>query len=210
MGIKERKIREKCRRREEIISAAEKMFFSKGIDQTTMDDIAEAAELAKGTLYLYFSNKEDISYAIAEKSIGIMNHMAEAVPDLKLNPIDKLIALSNVFIDFANKYPERFRILILIKDLDIKNMSLSKEQIHYSIYKNSPVKYVYKFVKEGIHEQVIRSDIPVEIIANTLWSQMFGVVQFAFLKSGVYELAGFTTEQLFSNHLEIVLNGIKA
>ncbi|MDL1893205.1 helix-turn-helix transcriptional regulator, partial [Sphingobacteriales bacterium CHB3] len=52
MGIIERKEREKEQRREEIVTAAEKIFFEKGLAIATMDEIAEAAELSKGTLYL--------------------------------------------------------------------------------------------------------------------------------------------------------------
>ena len=54
MGITERKEREKEHRKEEIIDAAQKVFFEKGLLSSTMDDIAEAAELSKGCL-LYTS-----------------------------------------------------------------------------------------------------------------------------------------------------------
>jgi TetR/AcrR family transcriptional regulator len=50
MGITERKEREKEQRRNAIIDAAEKIFFTKGMDNSTMDDVAEEAELSKGTL----------------------------------------------------------------------------------------------------------------------------------------------------------------
>lgn len=56
MGTTERKKREKERRRNTIIDAAEKVIFSKGLDQSTMTEIAQEAELSKGTLYLYFKN----------------------------------------------------------------------------------------------------------------------------------------------------------
>lgn len=210
MGISERRAREKVRRREDIIDAAEKLFFEKGIEHTTMDDIAEGAELAKGTLYLYFGNKEDLRYAVAERGIQILNKMAATIPSDELNAIERLVALGRIFIQFARDYPNRFKILILMESIDIQKLSLSREQIVDSIYRESPIRLVTDFVKEGVETGLIRKDIPAEIIANTLWSQMFGVVQFAFVKSGVYELAGFTTEQLYENHLEIVLNGIKA
>ena len=58
MGITERKEREKLQRREDILNAAERVFFSKGHKNSTMDDVAEEAELSKGTLYLYFKSKE--------------------------------------------------------------------------------------------------------------------------------------------------------
>jgi AcrR family transcriptional regulator len=44
----------------EILNAARSLFARKGFTGTTMDDIAEEAGLAKGTLYLYFSSKQDI------------------------------------------------------------------------------------------------------------------------------------------------------
>lgn len=210
MGITERRAREKERRKEEIIDAAETLFFSKGIDNTTMDEIAESAELAKGTLYLYFSNKEDLRYAVAERGIGILNDMAETIKTNGLNAIEKLVALGRMFIEFARSHPDRFRILVLMESIDLQKVSYSKEQIRNDIYSNSPIKLVTDFVKEGIENHLIRSDIPAEFIANTLWSQMFAVVQFSFLKSGIYELAGLTTDQLYESHLEIVLNGIKA
>lgn len=79
MGIAERKEREKQQRREEIIQAAEKVFFSKGFEKSTMDDIAERAELSKGTLYLYFKSKEDLHMAVARKAIGLLNSITSAV-----------------------------------------------------------------------------------------------------------------------------------
>ena len=60
MGIAERKEREKEHRRNTILDAAEEVFFSKGINLATMDEVAERAELSKGTLYLYFKNKEEL------------------------------------------------------------------------------------------------------------------------------------------------------
>jgi AcrR family transcriptional regulator len=60
MGILERKGREKEARKEEIIRAAQNVFNSKGLQEATMDEIADVAELSKGTLYLYFKSKEDL------------------------------------------------------------------------------------------------------------------------------------------------------
>ena len=51
-------------RRREILAAAIKVFGKKGFADTSVDDVAAAAKIAKGTLYLYFRSKEDI-YATA-------------------------------------------------------------------------------------------------------------------------------------------------
>ncbi len=57
MGIKERRIREKEHRQNEILKAAQTLFFEQGFAATSMNQIAKAAELSKGALYLYFRNK---------------------------------------------------------------------------------------------------------------------------------------------------------
>jgi len=60
--------RRKAARRGEILAAAMKVFSEKGYDGTRMADIAAQASITKGTIYLYFSNKEDVFRAIAPLS----------------------------------------------------------------------------------------------------------------------------------------------
>jgi AcrR family transcriptional regulator len=51
-----------------IIRAAEKLFYEKGFDKVTMDEIAEAVELSKGSLYLSFKNKDSLFFAIVARN----------------------------------------------------------------------------------------------------------------------------------------------
>ena len=60
MGIKERREREKSERRELILRAAINVYMKEGYPGTTMDKIAEIAELSRATLYLYFKTKDEI------------------------------------------------------------------------------------------------------------------------------------------------------
>ncbi len=59
-GLRERK---KMRRREEIVAAAMRLFADRGYDETTIADIADAAEVAPRTVLTYFATKEDIAMA---------------------------------------------------------------------------------------------------------------------------------------------------
>ena len=56
--------------KEKIVNAALTTFSKYGYDRTRMDDVAEAAKVSKGRLYLYFKNKEELFYAIAERNIA--------------------------------------------------------------------------------------------------------------------------------------------
>ena len=59
-GLRERK---KLRTRETIVTAALQLFTERGYQQTTVAEIAEAAEVSKGTVFAYFPTKEDIVFA---------------------------------------------------------------------------------------------------------------------------------------------------
>jgi AcrR family transcriptional regulator len=60
MGIQERKKREKNMRRQVIQNAAKELFIVKGFNSTTIEEIAEKAELSPATIYLYFKNKGEL------------------------------------------------------------------------------------------------------------------------------------------------------
>lgn len=61
--------RRKDERPEEILDAALHLFSEKGFSATRMQDVANAAGISKGTLYLYFSNKEAIFYHVVQQRI---------------------------------------------------------------------------------------------------------------------------------------------
>src|ERR1700728_5509555 len=64
-------------RRSEILAAATKVFATKGFVATHMEDIAEAARLAKGTLYLYFQSKDAIYQATVRQAMTKLAALTE-------------------------------------------------------------------------------------------------------------------------------------
>jgi len=67
MSVKERREREEKARLASILEAAEKVFARSGYYQARVDDIAEEAELAKGTIYYYFKSKDEIYFALLKR-----------------------------------------------------------------------------------------------------------------------------------------------
>jgi AcrR family transcriptional regulator len=56
-------------RREQVLAAAEQVLLERGLRNTTMADVAEAAGLAKGTLYLHFESKDDLLAGLRRRYI---------------------------------------------------------------------------------------------------------------------------------------------
>jgi AcrR family transcriptional regulator len=65
-----RKEREKLAKRQAILKAARQVFAAKGLHAATLDEIADKAEFAKGTLYCYFKSKEDLFQSMLADEIA--------------------------------------------------------------------------------------------------------------------------------------------
>jgi TetR/AcrR family transcriptional regulator len=210
MGIAERKEREKQLRRDEIILAAEKVFFSKGFDYTTMDHIAEEAELSKGTLYLYFKSKEDLHMAVARKSIRLLRTITLKATEGEGNAIEKLGRMGRATIEFSRKDPDRMRAIMTLEEMEPSTLSVTTSDVQDLIYKESTVGTVIQLVELGVKEKLIRADVPALLIAHTLWMTVLSVVRFVTMKPALLEALELSQDQILDSHFALVLNGIKS
>ena len=209
MGITERKEREKQQRREEILHAAEKVFFSRGFEKSTMEDVAEIAELSKGTLYLYFKSKEDLHMAVALKAIAMLNSLTSGIRQLKENALEKLIRMGRACIEFTSVHPDHMNSIMLLEGFELQSISYSADEVRQMIYQESPVGMVLEIVEQGVEEKLIRSDIPAPVIAHTLWMQLLGVIRFIMKKTALLEMLELSPDKVYESHFELVLNGIR-
>ncbi len=210
MGIAERKEREKQQRREEIIQAAEQVFFSKGFDRATMDDIAEEAELSKGTLYLYFMSKEDLHMAVARKAIHLLRVVTSNAAEGEGTALEKLGKIGRACIEFSRTHPDRMKAIMTLEELEPMALSVSTSDVQEMIFKESTVGSVIELVEQGVHEKLIRADIPALLVAHTLWMTVLSVIRFVTMKSALLEVLGLSQDQIFASHFELVLNGIRS
>ena len=76
-----------------LVDVARRLFARKGLEETTMNDISQAAGKGRRTLFTYFKNKEEIFDAVVEAEMDrLAREMAEVASRL-LSPEDKLVAV---------------------------------------------------------------------------------------------------------------------
>lgn len=83
----------KSRRREHILRVAEQLFQHYGFTKTTVADIARAAEVGVGTVYLEFRSKEDIASALSVKRYGCVLAAMRAAAESEGSYAERLLAL---------------------------------------------------------------------------------------------------------------------
>lgn len=112
MSLRERK---RARTRQALIDAATDLFERNGYDETTIADIAAAAEIGTRTFFSYFASKEELVFPDAESRVeALLDALANRAPDDR--PIDLLVRVlvdgSEVSNDIIGKLtPLRMRLL---------------------------------------------------------------------------------------------------
>jgi AcrR family transcriptional regulator len=84
-------------KRENIIKAAGNLFMQKGVDATSMDEIAASAEVSKQTLYSHFGSKEGL-FAEAIRDKCLLNNLSEGFFDQPLPPVTLLTGFARQFL----------------------------------------------------------------------------------------------------------------
>ena len=111
-GRPSRRERTRQQHREEIISAATDLFARHGYDGTSMQMIADQAEISVGKLYLHFEGKEDMYQSVIEFHAGKIRERANSAVDPSMSPIDKIRARKSAVVDYMNDNSEFVRFYV--------------------------------------------------------------------------------------------------
>lgn len=114
MGVEERRFQEREQRKQTIVDAALRVFSEKGIKDATIDDIAKAAELGKGTIYYYFSSKEAILEGAIEATVDMHFEGLFARAGKLKTPYDVAEALLVGCAENFHKNPAMFKVLYMV------------------------------------------------------------------------------------------------
>ena len=79
--------------RQKLVDVARQLFAKKGLENTTMNDIALHSGKGRRTLYTYFKSKEDIYYAVIESELERLSDKMDEVAARKIRPQEKIIEL---------------------------------------------------------------------------------------------------------------------
>ncbi len=177
MGTADRRERERRRRRQEILDAARGLFWTHGFAGTTMPQVARQAELAPGTLYLYFPSK-DALYAelLVEGYDRLLERLQHCVRGggSSRHQAESLI---DCFLGFAREHPEYFDIIFFVLQRETgkgPGAVLRPEQLARLSAREDACKEIAATViaKAGSH----RATKEQRLLVEAVWSMLVGVV----------------------------------
>lgn len=162
-------------RREAILDAAERVFGEKGAAQATMEDVADAAQVSKGTVYLYFKSKDDLFVALTHRPLDAVLARFEALlAEQSLDGLTLLRRLLGAHAEVMRANAANFR-LAMSSMCGGFDPDPAAPSLHVYTERVRTLRATYlQALDRGMKDGSIRSDLRSEDVAAALWASMFG------------------------------------
>lgn len=142
-------------RREEILKVARNLFLTKDYDKTTMVDIMDALEIAKGTIYHYFKSKEALFEAVIEDIVEeTIKHMRSLVKNTPKNALEKI----QILVHAGNISQENKKILEQLHKP--ANDALHSRLLAATLIKQAPL--YAEIIQQGCDEGIFKTEASLE------------------------------------------------
>lgn len=196
--------------RSSILETAKKLFLEKGIQQTTMDDIAKEADYSKSTIYVYFKSKEEIyNYIIYEHMLLLKESLHKSIGLSQNNFRGCYYGICHTLIELQEQYPLYFE--SILGEISIKPKDFEEQPILLDIYHIGEEinKMIAELLQMGIDNKYIRPDIKPLQTTFTLWSCISSVISLADKKENYINMEmNISKQEFLQDSFDLILRSI--
>lgn len=181
--------------RARLVDVARQLFAKKGVEDTTMNDIAQASKKGRRTLYTYFKSKEQIYMAVVESELEMLSTQMEKAASKPVSPDKKILELIMTHLDAikmvvyrngtlrADFFRDIWRVEAMRKEFDRKETAVfrrvlheGKEQNLFDIDNVEITADILHYCIKGIEVPYIRGQIGEELDDETGWRYVAKIV----------------------------------
>ena len=155
--------------KELLINTARELFAEKGVNNTTMNDIAVRSGKGRRTLYVYFKSKEEVYTAVIEQELALLINNLEVIVNKDINPERKIIEYIVTRLNTINEIVNRNGSLRSVFFNNILEVTKARQKIN--AYELS---FLRKILQEGISKKVFAVD-NVEIASQMILYALQGI-----------------------------------
>lgn len=181
--------------RAKLVDVARQLFAKKGVEETTMNDIAIASKKGRRTLYTYFKSKEEIYMAVVEAEIEMLSDTLHKVASKDISPEKKILELIFTHLETtktivyrngtlrADFFRDIWKVEAERKDFDIKEVVLFRKILQegkdsgvFDIDDVEITASILHYCLKGIEVPFIRGQIAEELDDETSWRYVKKIV----------------------------------
>ncbi|MBI5248666.1 MAG: TetR/AcrR family transcriptional regulator [Desulfomonile tiedjei] len=208
MGTKERRQRELEDRRRAILEKSRDLFFERGYESVSVQDICDAVEYGRSSVYAFFSSKEEIYAHIYVEAMRILADMFQSVNPAASDFDREFIKCTQILFDFYKYHRNYFKALFYFST---NKLAYSKIPPAIRALKEAEIARagmpVMALMRSGIDAGHLR-EFDVQEVVLLCWATVVGIIM-SFIHKEM-ETEEETVERHCLRHAEIYLEGLKA
>lgn len=209
--IAERRLEEKERRRVEIIDAAEATGREMGLDAMTMDDVARRARLSRALLYVYFQDRSDLMFGLAERAMGMLYTRFVEAAERNRTGLEQVSAMGRAYVAFSQEFPVLFDALARCELHTPEPTDASPSEQACALGGDRLQSRLVESIEAGVRDGSIRADVGSPMLMSvTLWGFMHGIIQLTTTKANALAHHGVTAQTLVEHAISMITRDLKA
>ena len=204
MGAKERREREREQRKSQILDTARALLLEKGMNATSINQIAKRSELSVGAIYFYFKDKEELFAALQVEGLELLRQAISKAVGSKMPPEKKIRSIASAYLQFSEEHKNYFDIInyFLTSPETIFSEKLKKEIDEHG---NASINTLTLAIREGMACGKFKAVDPRRQ-AIILWSAFNGMIQLKKLQKTI--LAENEYSSLYMEIVDRFLDGL--
>jgi AcrR family transcriptional regulator len=206
MGAKERREREREQRKSQILDTARALLLEKGLNATSINQIAKRSELSVGAIYFYFKDKEELFAVLQVEGLELLHQTIRQAVDRESSPEEKIRSIALAYLQFSKEHKNYFDIInyFLTSPETIFPPDLKNE---IDSHGNASIFTLTTAIREGIDSGQFKAVDPRRQ-AIILWSAFHGMIQLKKLEKTI--LAKDEYQSLYMETLDRFLDGLRS
>ncbi len=206
MGNTDRKQPEKNARIKLILDSAAAIFREKGFRNSTIEDIAARARIAKGTIYLYFKSKSDLYFCLVQPALECLSkRLIQIAEDKEDGSDNRMRRLGRAIYEFYDMDTDAYYLLTRYNEEEYCKLLPEDRLERFKRIMRCNLKQGEIVIREGIEKGVFK-DVNPYAGAVIFWSAFIGMIQFQEnrMKQGKKDY-----RQATLDYLEIFIDGLR-
>lgn len=208
--IAERRLEEKERRRIEIIDAAEAAGREMGLDALTMDDVARRARLSRALLYVYFQDRSDLMFGLAERAMSMLFTRFVEAAERHRTGLEQVSAMGRAYVAFSQEFPVLFDALARCELQSPEPTDGSPSEQACALGGDKLHARLVESIEAGVRDGSIRADVgSPQLMSVTLWGFMHGIIQLTTTKANALAHHGVSAQALVEHAISMITRDLK-
>lgn len=194
-----------------IATAAGELFKEKGIEATSVNEIAKQAGYSKATIYVYFKNKEEIvEYLVLHSMVKLKEYLVAAL-ESDTNGKEKFFKICQALVQYEEEYPFYFSLVLDHINIDFEQIQCEDSENETYRVGEEINQIMYEYFVSEINKGILKKREHLTSCILNIWGMISGSIQLASKKQEYISYAIKQNKQEFLQEgWNLIYDAIKA